>query len=448
MTISESLADIVLEVEFERIPSDAVLSATKLLLDHFCVAVVGAGTPWGRTVSSFGRQLGGMAESSVYFTCDKLPAPQAAFINGTLAHGFELDDHVASVHAGAVVIPAAIAAGESRGAGGRTIIAGMISGYEVLYRLSKAVGPISSTGHHATGTLGALGAAAAAGTVMGLEKGPLVSALGLAGNFATGVAEFYRGGMEKRLFAGRCAESGVLACLLAEAGVTGAPTILEGEFGFCRSFSRDLNLDRILEGPGPQFYINRTRVKCYPCAGPVHPYVQAALSLHKDHPEIFDRPGDVAAIVIESRKPDRRRAGLDIRDVLSAQYSTPYAVAAVLRYGEATPQAFSEEAINDPAVAGLLQRCESRGNEHYPGVGRVMVRLKDGTALAAEAVDPERHVTEIDRGDIAEKALSMIGAAMGADRARDIVGGLDKVVDRIVDAGDIREVMQTLPMLD
>ncbi|MBI4330017.1 MAG: MmgE/PrpD family protein [Chloroflexi bacterium] len=447
MTISEEMAGALLAMRFEQIPSSAVSSAGKLLLDHFCVAVVGSSTPWGRAVLSLGRQTGGAAESLVYFTRTKLPSPAAAFINGTYAHGFELDDHRGlGAHPGAVVIPAAIAAGQRRGVDGRTLLTAIVSGYEVLARLSTAMRSIGQTGHHPTGSLGAFGSAVAAGIVLGLGRAPLVSAMGLAGNFATGVTEFYRGGMEKRLFAGRAAESGVLACLLADAGITAAPTIFEGEFGFCRSFGGKVDLSGMLDGLGHQFHIDQYFVKRYPCGGFAHPYVEAAVLLRRKNCVLLGDMENAAALVIEGRKLTPAHANLSVRDVLSAQYSIPYTVAVTLCYGPPTTEAFSDGAINDPVVTSLLERCQLVAREDYPGTGRVTVRLKDGTELTEEAVDPQKPALQIDKQEIIDKAVSLFAPFTGLEGARRLVEGLDNMVGNLEEARDIRQVMELMPV--
>ncbi|MFZ0115630.1 MAG: MmgE/PrpD family protein, partial [Xanthobacteraceae bacterium] len=55
-----------------------------------------------------------------------LSAAGAAFVNGTAAHGEDFDDTFEGgpVHAGAVIVPAVLAAGERFGAGGPAILRG------------------------------------------------------------------------------------------------------------------------------------------------------------------------------------------------------------------------------------------------------------------------------------------------------------------------------------
>ncbi|MBI4333331.1 MAG: MmgE/PrpD family protein [Chloroflexi bacterium] len=447
MTVSETLADFLLGLEFGGLPSDTVASAGKLLLDHLCVALAGSFTPWGQATWAAVRQFGGAPESSIYFSREKLPATSAAFVNGTFAHALELDDQGGiGMHPGAVVIPAALAAGQRRGVDGRTFITAMVSGYEVLYRLSAAMGSISALGHHPTGTMGAFGAAAAAGKVLGLGRDPMVSALGLAGNFPAGVQEFYDGTSDVRLLAGRAAESGVLCCLLAEAGVTGARTILEGEGGLCRSFSRHVDLDKIPAGLGEKFHTGEFRIKRYPCAGWNHPYVETAIRL-RNSPGIAGDTGPISAIIIEGRRLDGQRARLDVPNGLAGQYSIPYAVASTLRRSPPAASASLDQAVGDAEVQYLVGRSRCVRREDYPGIGRVTVRLENGTTLTEEVVDTEKPVSEVDRQDILNKAEGAVAPFLGLETGRDAVNALDGAAARIGDSTDIREAMELIPEL-
>ena len=302
-TISEVIAKFVTGLSFDKLPSSVVSRSKDLILDHLGVSAFGATTPWGRAVAETIRPLAGIPESSIYFTSDKVPAVNAAFVNGTFAHGFELDDHYKGAHSGCVVIPAALAVGERQQIDGRTLITAVVCGYEILARLARAMPHISDRGHHTTGTLGPFGSAVAAGKILGLDRDRLVAALGIAGNFPTGVCEFYKGTMEKRVFAGRAAQSGVLACLLADAGITGAKTIFEGEVGFCHAFSDRPDLKQLTDGLGEKFHTEGVYLKRYPCAGTNHPYIDAALSLHeKAEGHIASMMNKIDQIIIEGGK--------------------------------------------------------------------------------------------------------------------------------------------------
>src|SRR5439155_26019714 len=106
---------------------------------------------------------------------------------------------------------------------GRDLLATHAVAYEVGARASLALYPDRyDAGWHMTGTTGTLGAAVAAGRLLGLDASRLGHALGLAATQAAGHREQF-GAMAKSLHAGKAASNGVLAALLAARGYTAAP---------------------------------------------------------------------------------------------------------------------------------------------------------------------------------------------------------------------------------
>src|SRR6202040_1643743 len=170
-----------------------------------------------------------------------LNASGAAFVNGTAAHGEDFDDTFEGgpVHAGAVIVPAVLAACERHNPDGRMALTGIAVGVEVLCRLSLVVPKaVHRAGFHPTAIFGAMGAAAGVGAALGLNAEQIVDALGIAGSMAGGIIEYLaEGAWTKRLHAGWAAQSGVRAALLARAGFVGPRTVLEGVHGLFHGFA-------------------------------------------------------------------------------------------------------------------------------------------------------------------------------------------------------------------
>lgn len=135
----------------------------------------------------------------------------AALIQGTAAHAAELDDSFrdAMVHPGAATIAAALAAAQSVGADGSQFLRGVVLGYEISTRIGMVMGRAHYKLWHNTGTMGSFGAAAAAGTILGLDEAAFAQALAMAGTFTAGLQQAFRSeAMAKPLHAGRAAEPG------------------------------------------------------------------------------------------------------------------------------------------------------------------------------------------------------------------------------------------------
>src|SRR5207253_5171018 len=170
-----------------------------------------------------------------------LTASGAAFVNGTAAHGEDFDDTFEGgpVHAGAVVVPALLAACERERLDGDRLLLGIATGAELMCRLSLVAPKAThAAGFHPTAVFGALAAAGGVSAALGLPAPAIASALGIAGSMASGIIEYLAEGTStKRMHAGWAAQSGLRAALMAQGGFTGPRTVLEGEHGFYRAFA-------------------------------------------------------------------------------------------------------------------------------------------------------------------------------------------------------------------
>ena len=160
----------------------------------------------------------------------------AALCNGTAAHGEDYDDTFEGgpVHAGAVIVPALLAAPSSTASRRRDMTRGLAVGCEVMCRLCL-VAPkrVHKAGFHPTAVFGALGAAAGVSTALRLDTAQWCNALGIAGSMASGIIEYLaEGAWTKRMHPGWAAQAGYRAARMAQAGFTGPRTLFEGEHGF------------------------------------------------------------------------------------------------------------------------------------------------------------------------------------------------------------------------
>ena len=156
----------------------------------------------------------------------------AALCNGTAAHGEDYDDTFEGgpVHAGAVIIPAVLAAAEQHGLSGNDAMRGIAVGCEVMCRLCL-VAPkrVHKAGFHPTAVFGALGAAAGVAMALRLTDTQWFNALGIAGSMASGIIEYLaEGAWTKRMHPGWAAQAGYRAARMAQAGFTGPRPFFDG----------------------------------------------------------------------------------------------------------------------------------------------------------------------------------------------------------------------------
>src|SRR5262247_2842435 len=209
----------------------------------------------------------------------------AAFINGTAAHGEDFDDTFEGgpVHAGAVIVPAVLAACERHKPEGRSALLGIAVGTEVMCRLSTVVPKaVHKAGFHPTAIFGAMGAAAGVGAALRSSSKQIVDALGIAASMASGIIEYLaEGAWTKRLHPGWAAQSGIRAALLARGGFLGPRTVFEGVHGLFHGFAHTTKGDyeAVTGGFGTKWVTETLAFKPYPCGTMAHPYIDCAKRL-------------------------------------------------------------------------------------------------------------------------------------------------------------------------
>ena len=359
---TQRMAEFVADLEFSDIP-DAIVDHMKLcLLDTLGCGIFGSNLPWGEILAEFARYLGGREESTLLGKGYRVSAPNAALANGTMIHGFELDDlHPLSIlHAGSVTLPAALAVGESRGGcSGRDFLTALVVGYEVGVRVGMSVGASHlHRGFHPTGTHGTFAAAAAAGKVLGLDRRKMVHALGIAGTQAAGLMAAQYGAMVKRMHAGKASQSGVYAALLAERGLTGIANILEADYGgYCKVMGGLLDTERLTKGLGEKYEVLNVGFKVFSCCGSIFTALESLSSLMKDHNL---RASDIRKITVRSSTVTKLHVGWDYspEGVTTAQMNLPYCLAVLAIEGEVFVDQFREEKINAPNILEFIERIE------------------------------------------------------------------------------------------
>ena len=360
-------------LRYADLPPRTTETVRLALLDTLGCGVYGYVTPWAKTLLKWAQAGAGRAEATVWGeSAPSLRATDAALVNGVASHAFELDDyHNAKLHAGAVVIPAAVAMAEKVGASGERLVTAIAAGYEVMIRSSLALNPSAARlrGWHITGICGPFGATAACASLLGLNDEQTAWALGLAGTQGAGTWAFNADGtMSKRFHAGKAAHSGVLAAELASMGFTGPTQIYEfHDGGVLKAYSDASDPAPLTEDLGKVFRMDTNRIKPYSCCGSTHSYVDAAFELRRR----LGTPWNAKR---------RVRVGLaKVVDVqcgfkyfpttaLNAQMSMRYVVAAALLEGQVLPPQFSEPKLADPALTALATHLEL---EHDPALDKL-----------------------------------------------------------------------------
>lgn len=439
--LSYQLAEFISGLHYENLPANTLELARLCFLDFIGSCALGSQQAPAQIAISTLRELGGAPQATLLATGEKTSCANAALGNGVAAHIMELDDvHRGSIlHAGASVIPAALAAAELRHSNGRQLLEAIVAGYEVAIRIGEAVTPSHYYFWHTTGTCGTFGAAAAAGKLLGLNLDQLVWALGTAGTQAAGLWEFLAdGAMSKHLHPAKAAQNGLMAALLAARGFTGATRILEGERGFCRATAPEFELSVIGNGLGsPPYRIDGNSFKIHSCCRHTHPTLDLALELANRHRIKLQ---DVASVTIKTYGTALDiTANYEPATVYAAKFSLPFCAALALKTGHCGPQDFAAEQISDPEIRRLMSRTtlsrdpdlDALHPERWPAV--VEITLHSGERYEGRIDyprgDPENPVGS---EELLAKFRSMATPPWGAERVGELaqtIMGLDRVED-------------------
>ncbi|HWE78596.1 MAG TPA: MmgE/PrpD family protein [Pseudolabrys sp.] len=441
---TRAIAEFVSGLRYEDIPAEVIARIKLLMLDSLGCALYGTGLEWSRILRRTLAAIDTTPGCRVWGTDERLSAPHAALVNGTLVQSFELDDvHRQGVlHVGAVTLPPLLAVTELKaGLSGRDLLRAAVAGYEIGPRVGKCMGPQHiGQGWHSGATVGVFSAAAGASAALGLTAEQTVHALGIAGTQSAGLMAAQYGAMVKRMHAGRSAQSGLYGALLAANGFTGIVDVFESPYGgFCTTFSRStdrFNLDELSWGLGRAWETLRISLKFYSCVGSNHTTLDAIRKMQERTP--FG-PDDIEEIVVHGSHVTVEHVGwaYEPQGLTSAQLNLPFCVATLLIEGDVFVDQFSEAVVNDAQRIALSRKVKvlhdpaitARGS-NYRHMVHVEVALKNGTRLeetveaprgsensfASEAGVVRKFTTLATHTVSAAKAARIVELVLGADK--------------------------------
>jgi 2-methylcitrate dehydratase PrpD len=295
------------------------------------------------------------AQATLWGRSEHASMTVAALLGGIAAHVQDFDDtHLATViHPGAPVVPAALAVGEYTGATLAEVIDAVALGVEITLRIGVGLGRTHfDRGWHITGTTGRFGAAAAAGRLLGLSPGQMQMALGIAATEAAGLQAAF-GTMTKSFHAGKAAQDGVEAALLASLGFTSAPAAIEGRRGFARTASADANTEAMVADLGFSWELESNAFKPYACGIVSHPVIDAGIEL---------RQAGVRADEVDTVRLRTNPVVLDVMGIaqpangLQSKFSVYHCFAVGLMDGAGGPKQFTDARATDADIAEFRRR--------------------------------------------------------------------------------------------
>jgi len=443
MGVTKDLVRFCCELDYSDLSQDVIQKAKYFFLDFIGGAIAGSRCDSSEIVIAFVHETKG--DSTIIGTRVGTSPSFAALANGAMAHALEIDDTSteASLHPGAGIFPAALAASEIAHCDGKRFISSIVAGYETTIRIGEAVNPSEhySRGFHATGTCGVFGATVAASKILGLDEEEMTNALGIAGSLTSGSMAFLQNGAwTKRLHPGWAAHNGIIASKLAKRRFTGPSEILEGRYGFLSSFSSNPNFELITNDIGKSFEIVKVSIKNHACCRYKQSAIDAIINIVSRNdlqPRDIEKVniqlvGTAIPIVVE---PESTK--YNPKNVVDAQFSMPFGAAVAILKRRAFIDEYQMDLVSSEEVKALMRKVKCEHNpdldKDYPKVWPSIVNIETTKGRVFEERvdypkgDPENPLTweELtDRFDLLSKI------AYSEDKRRkikEIMANLEKV---------------------
>ena len=420
-TTPHHIANFALEQSsYDALPANVVTIAKEMMVNAAAVGLAGAAQQDGHTVTRFVQDMGGNGKCTIIGKGLRTSPVYATLANGVMIHLLDFDDEVVPNHShpASIIFPVVMALGEMNGIAGPEVLAAFVLGCELTSKLSAALMEDGAFSESA----GAIGAAAAAGRLLGLNSDQLAQAVGLACGgsqisvhpepvegrggstgspradnpmvssprtdiFGQSVAGL--SGPGRAYGQGRAAMHGVMAAMLVKQGL-GNPAGLSGIFSHwddsrSADFLARLGQPYDVISPG-------VSLKLYPCASQAHTAIDAVLQLAQQYrvaPEqLAAVKVEVTAAALESLPFSTPANGWEARFCLS------YIVAVALAYGQPLIDNFTDAAVQDSRVRQLMDLVTVAATEtasrSIPNPCSVAITLNDGRQI--------RHRVEFARG--------------------------------------------------
>ena len=444
--VTRELATFASALNYEKLPATTVDMARRLLLDGIGCLLVGGLGELGNNATSMVRRVGGLPQATLMTDLKAASVRDAAFVNGICLYSVGLNDvhKPAGVHPGGCIVPAILAVGEWQHSSGANLLAAMTAGYEVAGRIGRAIRPSHrQRGFHPTGTCGTFGAAAASARLLDVDPEGMASVLGIAGSQAAGLYECHHDGTSTMIFhAGRAAQNGVEAALLAQAGFTGPATILEGSKGFFQATSNQFDIDAAMANFGTDFEIEATSFRPYFGCNSTLAASGSMAQLLLSNKALLAEVESITAYCHPVVAQDN--ADKDPHTLLAGRLSLPFNMALVLVLGDVMSTDLDEKTLNNPRIRSLLPKITVMADQNIPRYGCLVRVRKIGGAEIESRIDEPRgsDAHPLLWTDVVEKFYRLVAPLGNSGACKAVVSAVENL--ETIDASELMRVLRSV----
>jgi 2-methylcitrate dehydratase PrpD len=438
-TAAQSLARFISGLNYRHIPTDAVSRCRELLLDQLGCQLIGASVPWNQPVYQFVKSAKSGGPARIVNYGNEVPLDDAVLVNGTFAQGCELDDYYdqGGGHPGAATVPVILALAQQQAVSGQELITAMVAGYEVGWRIGRALLPeLMKRGYHAQSAVGVFIAAATAGKILHLDPEQMTHALAIAGSHAGGTMEYDQSGGEvKRLHNGMACCGGLRSALLAQLGLTGPPTIFEGERGILKVMSGHCNIDPIVNDlqPGSEnLALYHAAMKRFPVNASQHSPIELLDDLVREH---GIEPRQITKIRVAINEGVLLHGGTIYQptEVIEAQFSLRFSLALRLLNDNNDLQHYLDPAMwSNPAMLEIGRKIELLADPTATGPRRfscqIIIQLSDRREVRGSLAAPKgSYKNPLTAAELQDKFYRLGRTVLDDARLRSILASSERI---------------------
>lgn len=447
--VMSKLSTYMSEAGGRALPDEVVEKAKHHILDTFAAMISGSDLPPARAAFQYARDY--TTDKTATIVASKMTSspPEAALINGMLAHSDETDDsnEFSQSHPGCAVVPATLAAGEKFGIDGTRFLRAVALGYDIGPRMTISFGAIDfrNNSHKSTHAIaGIFGAAAAAGCAADLNAQQMRWLLDYTAQQSSGIGAWNRDTehIEKSfVFAGMTARSGVTSALVVHAGFNGIDDIFSGVDNYFLAYAPNANPAELVDKLGERYEIARTNIKKWTVGSPIQAPLDCMYNILKKQPI---NPDDVKTIVV-------RLAGTEARVVNNREMPDiclQHMVSVMLLDKTASFKAAHDKArMKDPAVLRIRAKVQLIPSEELERMeptrqAIVEITMNDGTVYS-DHVTAVRGTVEnpMTREEVVQKCRDLVEPVLGKANCTNLI---DKVlgIENVKDIRELRSVLQ------
>jgi 2-methylcitrate dehydratase PrpD len=451
-SIEQGISTIISQVRFEDLTAAAAAAAKRSTLDVIAAMVAGSTADGLDTIVKMALQWGGAGEATLVGFGNGVPAPVAAWCNGTMARALEIDDCVdfLPVHPSASAVPALLALAQLQGGmTGRDFITALVVGQDMKIRMGLTVRKNAMESGR-NNMFKIFGPTAAISRAMNFSPEQTQNALGLSFSFAVGDGQCaLDGALSLRLQQGIVAQGALLSGLLTAQGFTGAKDFLMGRFGYLRAYEPDPRLEFLRDNFGKYFYGEQITIKPFSACRATHASIELALRLRpKMNIQAIDRifvhtcPGvyGLVAQPWEVQLPD---------SAPGAQFSIQFTVAAALLRGDLflgeLDQKFREDSsLKELARKVIVQPDPALATGHVLGKTIMEIQLQDGSKLTEQIELPLGNPSHpMTYGECAEK-FSKCAKYSACSLSSETIAAVADMVDHLEELPDVAALISRL----